>query len=204
MTQEKNALAAPRALHEPSGVALVADAPCTAQPHPQHALVSTHNAGAGGGLPDRFHSGKEGGGCSVSYLKTIALITLRSVRRGNERGRGPGRPHAGLRLKGVLPAPAPQVPRDCPFRPNRFCLPPMSGRVFNSRAVGVDTILWLDPRPQKKAQMTTPPKSYRDRTPGPGGVPDPKFGKNEKGVLESARRGGSEKASFAMSLPCIW
>ena len=52
-----------------------------------------------------------------------------------------------------------------------------------------------------RAQLMGPPKSYRDCPPGLGGHPDPKIGKKLKmGSLESARRGGSEKTSFAMDL----
>ena len=63
---------------------------------------------------------------------------------------------------------------------------------------GVDRAPWLDPLPP---QLRGPPKSYRDWAPGPGGGPDPKFGKKMKmGLLESGRRGGSEKSSSAMHL----
>ena len=65
---------------------------------------------------------------------------------------------------------------------------------------GFDRALRPDP-PPKKAHLTGPPKSYRDRPTGLGGDPDPKMGKKMKmGFLESARRGGSEKSSFAMDL----
>ena len=78
----------------------------------------------------------------------------------------------------------------------------------------VDTALWLDPRLPHTAHLTPPAKILLTRTPwarrgpwapevtlGPGGDPDPKFGKKMKmGCLESARRGGSENSSFAMDL----
>ena len=53
--------------------------------------------------------------------------------------------------------------------------------------------------------MPAPPKILPRRTLGPRGDPDPKFrtrnlAKNENGILESARQGGSEKSSFAMYL----
>ena len=69
---------------------------------------------------------------------------------------------------------------------------------------GVDTPLWLDrpPPPQKKeAQLTPPPQFLPRLTPRPRRRPRPKIRQKMKmGFLESARRGGSEKSSFAMYL----
>ena len=72
---------------------------------------------------------------------------------------------------------------------------------FQLEGGGVDRAPWLDPPPPKGAQLTGPPKSYRDGSPGLGGDPDPTIGKKMKmGFLESAHRGGSGKSSFAMYL----
>ena len=71
---------------------------------------------------------------------------------------------------------------------------------FQLGGSGGDAALWLDP-PLKRAQLAPPPPQILPRlTPGPGGDLDPKFGKMKMGVLESARRGGSENSSFAMYL----
>ena len=57
------------------------------------------------------------------------------------------------------------------------------------------------PPPPKRAQIDGTPKILPRLPPGLGGDPDPKIGKKMKmGFLESARRGGSEKSSFAIHL----
>ena len=51
------------------------------------------------------------------------------------------------------------------------------GRTFVAGG-GAGTALWLaPPPPPKRAQLTPPPQILLRLTPGPGGDPDPKFGK---------------------------
>ena len=65
------------------------------------------------------------------------------------------------------------------------------------RGGGVDTALWLDPR-QKKAQLTAPQNPTEADPRADAGA---KFWQKMKmRLLESARRGGSEKSSFARYL----
>ena len=75
------------------------------------------------------------------------------------------------------------------------------GVLFNSGG-GVDTALWLDPPPQKKAPLTGPqnPAGTDPWAPEVTGTQNSATKKNENRILESAHRGGSEKLSFAMYL----
>ena len=63
---------------------------------------------------------------------------------------------------------------------------------------GSDTVLLLD-HPPKRGELLGPPKSYRDRAPGPGGDLDPKFeilnSKNENGIFGSSASRGFRKVT---------
>ena len=69
---------------------------------------------------------------------------------------------------------------------------------FQLQGGGGGAALWLNPSPAKKGSIGGPRKILLRLT--PGGDPDPKLGKNEWDFLESARRGGSGKSSFALYL----
>ena len=77
------------------------------------------------------------------------------------------------------------------------------GRAFNlgGWVGGVDTALWLDPPPPKKAQLTGPRNPTETEPRAPEVTRTQKIRQKMKMVfLEPARRGGSEKSSFAMDV----